>query len=361
MFKISLPEPLRVAFSVTLILVAIAIFTLYFIAIPIEGTNLALDWQGLWLGIEGATPRYGNETGLRIPPWSLVTVLPLGLTSLRVSWALVSFATIAALVLSVPKPVDDSRKARISYYVIVLILILSYPSLRVIADGNFEYLVIAGVLLLAYAYAEHKPGLLVLGALLATTKIQETWIMLLLLPLFLWFTWSLRDWLKGILTFALITIPSLYWKGAEWVNAVFAIEQRGGIVDSSLLAMLNRFGLPPTTRVVLWILVLACTVFVTWKCRRTLSRPLQGFLIAASLLLTPYAAGNSYLTIYTIGVIPLLQFLFPAGLALAALTNAPYLLFLKNWELMFHWSAVYWGAMFLLTWIILGIFSLRRA
>jgi len=360
MFNISLPGLLRVAFSVLVILAAIAILTLFFISIPIEGTNLALDWRGLWHGIEGAVPLYGNETGLRIPPWSLITILPLGLTSLRVSWALVSFATLAVLVLSVPKPADNSRKAKIGYYIIVFTLILSYPCLRVIADGNFEYLVIAGVVLCANAYAAHKPVLLVLGALLAVTKVQETWIMLLLLPVFLWFDWSPRDWLRGILTFALITIPSLYWKGAEWVNAVFAIEQRGGIMDSSLLAMLKRFGFPPASRTAIWIFVLACTVLVSWKCRRTLSRPLLGFLIAASLLLTPYAAGNSYLTIYATGVIPLLHILSPAGLGLAVLTNIPYLLFLKNWELMFHWSAVYWGAMFLISWIVLGVFSFRN-
>ena len=72
-------------------------------------------------------------------------------------------------------------------------------------------------------------------------------------------------------------------------------------------------------------------------------------MAAASLLLAPYAAGNSYLTVYTTGVIPLLQSWWLPGAVLVLLTNLPYLA-LDSFEILYYWSANYWCFLLFSTW-----------
>ena len=355
MINLTFSRLARYILVVLAVLFTITILIIFFEAIPIEGTTLGMDWRSIWFGIEGGVPRYGDASkGLRNPPWSLIPILPLGFLPLRTGWALIAFATLSVLVISVPKPRDESRKGKMIYWACLAILVLSYPALRVIVDGNFEFLVIGGILLMTYGYEAHKPVLLVLGGLLAAAKIQETWILLLVFPISLWKVWSIGDWFKGALTFLLVTTPSMLWKGEEWLNALIIMEQRGGIMDSSLLPTLDKLGIPPAIAVFLWIFILATTIIVLWKMGWSITRPGLGFLVAASLLLAPYAAGNNYLTAYPIGVIPLVQLGSPAGLTLAALTNAPYL-FIQNWELLREWGSIYWTLIFVLSWITLGV------
>src|SRR4030067_266764 len=74
----------------------------FFARIPIEATSLGWDWRGLWQGISGGRIVYGNATGLRIAPWSLVLILPLGWLSFRASWGMITLISIAPLGLSIP-------------------------------------------------------------------------------------------------------------------------------------------------------------------------------------------------------------------------------------------------------------------
>lgn len=333
-------------------LAAAAMILGFFWIIPIEGTTLAMDWKGLWEGIKGGAILYGNQTGLRIPPWSAVLLLPLGFLPFRLSWGVISLITIAVLVVSVPKAPKNLRVLS------TFILATSYPALRTIVDGNFEAFVIGGALLLVHGFDHKNVFTLSAGILLVATKVQEGWILLLVLPALLFAQLNKRQIMQVILIVGVIVSISLLWKGQEWIEAVFAIEQRGSIMDSSLWTTASRWGLPPLVRALIGVAVFGTTIAIGLRWRA--SNELSGFTIAASLLLAPYAAGNSYLSVLTLGVVPLFLQARAPGLALILLANAPYLV-IRQRELLFWWSAPYWTLVLLLTWALLGIHLTRKS
>jgi len=155
---------------------AAAILILFFEKLQIEGTSFGMDWKSLYQGIENGSLQYG--TGFYNPPWSIIYVLPLGLLSFRQSWAVLTLVTLAVLLISVP------RTPKKSFYVGIVLVSLAYPTLRTIIDGNFELFVIGGALLIIYAVTNRLPVAMIAGVLLITSKIQESWYLLGLLPIF---------------------------------------------------------------------------------------------------------------------------------------------------------------------------------
>jgi hypothetical protein len=73
-------------------------------------------------------------------------------------------------------------------------------------------------------------------------------------------------------------------------------------------------------------------------------------LIAGSLLIAPYAAGNSVLSVLAIGIIPLLQSNLLLGGILIVLVNLPYLWSL---DMLYNYQAYYWTIVVFLIWAIL--------
>lgn len=298
-----------------LLLTFFTLLILFFQHLPIQDTSLGLDWKGLWVGL--GRIEYGNATGLRIPPWSVLVLWPLGQLDFRTSWAILAGLTLIVLLLAAPTP----RLAPL--------LMLSYPALRTIADGNLELLVIAGLLLLRLGLKKQNAPVLIAGLLLASSKPQETWLLFLFLPLILYRSVPRRTLLATGLGLILVVLPALAWKGREWITGMLSIQERGSIMDSSLWA---RLPFPCALPVAL--VVLAGTL-ITWK---KTSLPL---LVAASMLLAPYTAGNSFLSLYAIA--PLDPFTI-------LLANLPYLSIGHN-ELTYSYGPLYWTVAMLLVWI----------
>lgn len=321
----------------------------FFEIIPIDNTSLAIDWRGLWMGIRGGVIKYGNETGIRYPPWSLIFILPLGFFPFRVSWGLLTLATIITLIASVP------RRGRMKLLVNSFLLTLSFPSLRTIVDGNLEFLVIAGICILLYGMSSKNILIVVAGGLLAATKIQETWVLLLTLPIYAIKNWPKLETIKAILLLIVVFVPSFIWYGQDWIYSVILSPYRGSVMDSSMLSTLDRFGISTPLSLVIWMVLFLVTLFLVFKNIHSLSRYKISFLISASLLLAPYAAANNFLTLYAIGVIPLLDSWPKAGTMLFVLTNIPFL-FLVDRNIQFMWSAAYWMLVILISW---GVFGLK--
>ncbi len=74
-------------------------------------------------------------------------------------------------------------------------------------------------------------------------------------------------------------------------------------------------------------------------------------LIAGSLLIAPYAAGNSVLSVLAIGLIPLLQANRLLGGILIVLVNLPYL---WSSDLLYNFQAYYWTVVIFITWAFLA-------
>jgi hypothetical protein len=348
MTVIKIPEKRSHSWLLLLLLLAsLAITVLFFEQMPIDDTTLAMDWHGLWAGIKDGVIEYGNTTGLRIPPWSVLTILPLGWLSFRASWGVLAYVTIVVLSLSVPH--TQSRPVMLFG---VLALVLAFPALRTIADGNFEALVILGCLLIGYGVSKQNVFALVAGILLATSKIQESWLLILLLPIVLLKQLRKDQLFATLVGLAVVGIPCLLWKGADWLHAVFAITERGSMMDSSLWATSARSQIPAVVTAALGLGIALITIGVIWQSRERFSREQIGLLVAASLILSQYTAGNNFLTLYAIVVGPLLLSSVPLGLVVIALANLPFA-FLGNRDMLYEWSATYWTLVCGIVWTIL--------
>jgi hypothetical protein len=128
---------------------------------------------------------WGNTAGfgLLIPPWIVLIMQPIVHLPMRISWGVVAFLTFATLVASVPR-LRNRRKYQIS----VLLLTFSYLALRQVADGNLEFLSIAGLVLCVVGYQKQNLFLLAAGiVLVGRYSAPNSALMLLaigLIPLF---------------------------------------------------------------------------------------------------------------------------------------------------------------------------------
>jgi hypothetical protein len=310
--------------------------------LPIEGTSLGIDWRGLWSGIRNGQVSYA--TGLFISPWSLPFILPFGFLTLRSGWGILTLCTLGVLVISVPR---DRPRMLLG----VLLLTLSWPSLRHIADGNFEALVILGLLLIVYGYREQKPVVLAVGSLMATAKVQETWILIIVLALYLITTWPRPKLVMFGAVVAAVVVPAMILVGPLWLNTTLRIYERGSIMDITLPAAVGRMGLSPVITVIAGLVLVGVTAYVVLTGQRTLTREKAGMLVALSLLLAAYGAGNSFLTVLAIGIIPLFQVRAIAGGILIILAD---LIALFPPEFAYNWGASYWTLALLITWAVLG-------
>jgi len=350
-----MPLPTKSLFSygfVALCVMLSAAVMIYFFRSlpPVEGTSLGIDWKILWPDIQNGQLNYGDQ--LRIPPWDALLVLPLGLLSMRDSWALLTLFTLSILIASVPQ----MRNKRRLYWVSVFLLVTSYLSLRHLIDGNFEAIVISGILLFLYAYRTQNPLYGAIGLLLASAKPQETWLFLIACGFLVIRTWPRRKQVTLTAIIAVVVLPCLIWVGRLWLTSMGAILERGSLVDISLSATFGRLGLPSIAFAIAMLIFSGATIYLIAKTKPILSREKAAFLLCASMLLAPYTAGNSFLTIVTIGIIPLWLVKPRIGGILLVLSD---LLFFAPADFLYYYSGYYWTAMLLITWIIMGWYVYR--
>lgn len=330
--------------AAALLVVALVLLIAFFEQFPIEGTSLGLDWESLWAGVKGGNLRY--DQGVRSPPWSVWPLLPLGWLSFRASWGVLTLATIIVLILCVPRHTTRAKR-----WLAVALLLLSFPSLRHMVDGNLEGLVIGGILLIGYGYNQRQVAALTLGLLLATAKPQETWWIVLIVGFGVIKHWPPAQWLKLAGLTGTVVIASLLWKGSEWWPSMADSPFKNTIIDISLPAAIDRLGWPGSLTLLSAGLVAGLTLWVSLKNTSELSRSKIALLACASMLISPYAAGNSFLTVLAIGIIPLFLSRPWLGGFLILLTNLPYL---ANYDLLFYGQAYYWTILLLIAW---GVFA----
>jgi len=308
---------------------AIAISVIVFFArLPIAGSSLGIDWRAIWTGLTNGQIHY--DGGLRNPPWIALLLAPLGFLSFPISWGVINLLTLIVIFLSVPRPPARARRTvQRRFLLSAFFMLVSWPLLRQLADGNVEWLVIGGTLLIIASQSKQAAVLFALGLLLITAKAQEGWLLLIAAGAQVLTRWPTRRWLISVAIGAVVIVPTFIWLGAAWLHSDLNIPERGTLVDMSWQATANRINLPGTLAVIGWLAILVISFYVSyqsWRLRRPTSRSQAGALIAASLLLAPYSAGNSILAILSVGVIPLFQLKPRLGLALILLCDAPALM-----------------------------------
>lgn len=281
--------------------ITIGLFVTVFERFPITNSGIAIDWKGLYRSVQDGQIRYDQGMGLRMPPWNAVLLLPFGFFSMQTGWGLAALTTILLLIASVPRLADKRL-----YWASVLLLILSTLTLRQIVDGNYEAMILTGVVLIVSGYARSSPLIVAVGILMTLGKPQT--VLLPVLGMSVLKTWDRKkiDLLAGLL--ALVIVPSMLWKGQDWLNNMASTPQRGSIMDVGLLAALNRSGAFADIIILLILILLAAlSLYSAWRSRWSFSQEKAAMLVCASLLISPYAAGGSVLTVMAVGVIPLFQ------------------------------------------------------
>ncbi|MDA1329497.1 MAG: hypothetical protein O3B43_00285 [Chloroflexi bacterium] len=343
--------PNRKSLLAILLLAAVtASFAWGFAHLPLENSGVAIDWKQIWGATHGLQANY-ITTELRTPPWAVPLLWPLTIFTLGTSLGLAAFATVSVLVHSIPK-----TRNKPLWFFAILSTVIAYPTLRQLIDGNVEALVIGGALLVLWATEKRHPLGLAIGALTVAAKIQASLLLLIVLGYWLLVHWPRRDLVQAFSWSALLVAAPLAWKGAEWWNAMTSFPWTGTAIDSSLLATLSRLGVSATSSLLLWISLAGLTAWFLFSRPIKLGRIQFGWLVSASLLLGPYAASNSVLTPYALGVIPMLLEKPTWGFALVAAYNLPYL-FLAHPDIRFAWESSYWTLVLLITWAVLA-FSL---
>lgn len=321
----------QVVLSVILLAALVYLTLVIFDRIPIENSGLAVDWRGIWASVRNGRVSY--QTGLRVPPWGVILLLPFGFLSMRASWGLISLASAGALVASLPQGWSRRRKL-----VAGALLATSYSTIRLVADGNLEFFIIAGILLAGWALSRRSPWGLAGAVLLMALKIQETWLLLAAVGIHVLRSWPRNKWLAAAGMTVLVAGPLLAWLGGEWWTAFAGIQQRGSLMDASLWAGMARLGLPAWVTAFLWGAILIAIVFLALKRPSPEERMWSGLLISASLLLAPYAGGNSLLTVLAIGGVPLLAAWPTAGVLIFLVDDIKY--FLPS-GFIYWWGAIY--------------------
>ncbi len=328
---------------------ALLMFILFAMQLPIEDARLAFDWKMLWGAMQNGHLRLGAP-GIVNPPWSVIFVMPLGFLSLRASWGVMMFILLASLLASVP-----TNAPKLMRLLATLLLVTSYPSLRNFADANFEPISVAGTLLTLYSYRQKRPYLLALGVLLATIKPQSTFLLMVVLGVYIVQTMPLRFILQAGAPVLAIVVASLVWKGHEWWGSITPLDP----VGISLPARLYDLGAPPISVWGAQIIVAAITLIIAWKGSRELSPNQAGMALAASLLVSPYANGHALIILMATSLTPLFLEKPLLGGALFLLYDAGFLSLRRGGFVdtpMFY----YLSAVLLVTWLIFAYYAARE-
>jgi hypothetical protein len=339
--------------ALALLLVAGSLLVWAFGRLPIQDSGLAIDWKVFWEASRNLRADYSGGLFFS-PPWVFPLLWPFSLFPLGVSWGLAACVALAVLIVSVPREFGKR-----SWLLGVVILCGSYPALRQFVDGNLEAIVIGGTLLVLWALPKRHAPAMTLGVLLLATKLQASWLCLLVLFFWIYNTWPRRELLKTVALTLTIVATSLLWKGGDWWAALQTFPFQGTAIDSSLWA--NAEFMPPLS---IWVLVagiLLVTLQILRRPGRQLGRIEIGALLAAGLLLSPYAASNSVLTQLAIGVIPLVLEYPALGFAALTFYFLPYIA-LSRPDLRANYEGMYWTGVLLLTWLVLiGSLWLKRS
>lgn len=345
-FKLTPIQALTYAFVAACGIFTAIAFMAFFERFPSEGTMLGID--NIFYELDEWDVHYTVTNGLRNPPWSVLPLVPIGsLFSRKAAWGLLVFITVLVTLISVPK----TRK-RWFYWLAVFLAVASFPSLRNIADANLEGIMIAGVLLVIAGYQRQQPFILALGILTATIKPQSASLLMVVLAVYVLQSWQPRKWMMCAGFVAAVVVPTFLWRGSDWLAAVRGTYQAGSIIDISLSAALNRMGIVPSALILLAVaLVLLITLGMAWYSNRELSREKAGMLLCGAMLVAPYVAGNSIMTILAIALIPLFVVSPLVGGGLILMVNLP---FLWTPQQLTDYQSYWWTLILLLTWICLN-------
>lgn len=288
----------------------------------LETLALGYDWHNYWVMFQAGRPNYAAADVFN-PPWTLALLWPLAALPFKTGWALLTLLTLLVFALAGPRRSSGGPAVPGS-----LGLLLSFWVLRSIADGNVAALTVAGFLLLNAGWRSASPGRVAAGVLLVTAKPQESALALLVLGAEMVRTWPARRWLAAAGWIGAGALPPLLLWGGDWLGRLLPAGRLSASlarpVNNISLAGLVSAGFPAWAPAALSLIVLALTAAVVARRRWTFTPELTGLLVAAGLLISPYANVTSLAVALAVAVGPLIRSWPLAGWTLLALAFVPY-------------------------------------
>ncbi|MGB7340641.1 MAG: glycosyltransferase 87 family protein [Phototrophicaceae bacterium] len=304
----------RISLFAILIVMTFLPFVLAINIVDLDNNAIAFDWRQ---SFHGAIWLENFGWGIRrfqTPPWSVMFLLPFTALSFGLGWAAMMYVTTIALVLAVPR-----RPSRNKWLVGTLLLLTAHPVLRNFADVNLEGFLIAGVLISLYAFHEKKPYILALGILIAGLKPQGVFLVFIIMGLYMLRTFHWRDIGKVVAVCGCVFIVTMLLWGQVWLESLTLLP--AGI---SLSASLADLGLSTIGISIIRAIVVLVSLIVAYRGEPTLDRAKVGLLIAASVLVAPYANGLSLVTSLAFGGIAIFMSRPWLGIFVFLIYNLPY-------------------------------------
>lgn len=316
------------------------------------------DWHLFWTTVRSGVPDY-SQLDVFNPPWTQLMLVPFGQLSFKASWALWTLVSLSVFVLAVP------QRAKGQAWPLGLLLgVGSFWTLRALADGALEAFVIAGALVLLWAWREQRPIWLGVGLVLATSKYQETWLLALGVAALALRFWRPATWARAAAVCAAVMVPSLIWLGPSWWARLTHGAQGVGFSPNiarlgsnvSLQALGGVPGWPAAATWIVWALVLVATAVTLWQRARGLETRSLGLLVVTSMLLAPYVGLLSLASLIVLVLVPMILRQRWIGLALIAWANVPYLTALQPGSLgQFDWPETVHLGLLAATWLVLMV------
>lgn len=316
------------------------------------------DWHLFWTTVRSGVPDY-SQLDVFNPPWTQLMLVPFGQLTFKASWALWTLTSICVFVFAVPRRADGR-----AWPLGLLVGIGSFWTLRALADGALEAFVVAGALLILWAWRGRHAIWLGMGLLLATAKYQETWLLAIGVSVLCLREWKPALWARTLALCVAVVVPTLIWLGPSWIARLTHGADGVGFSPNiarlgsnvSLQALGGIAGWPSFATTALWVVILAVTAATLWSRVRELDLRAVGLLVVTSMLLAPYAGLLSLASLGLIVLLPLWQRRRWIGLGLLIWANLPFLTaFQPGSTGQFEWGELVHLGLLATTWLVLAV------
>ena len=248
---------------------------------------LADQWtEGYWHIYDGVRER------LLYPPWSLFVILPLGWFPLDTSKALLLIATIAAIVIAL-------RRLYAPRKIPLLVMAMALTHLHAFdmyIRGQFDSLVLLGVVLAWWAVRQRKPLWFSFALCLATVKPPAGILLALLLFLYAVRGWSRRELLQIAVFPILCLVISALAFGIDFpLDFINNLESPLAYLSISIWRGAQLLGLPSIIIVPFMLVALGAWLRLAWREGATLR--VLALALATNFVFVPYANGDHYVSL----------------------------------------------------------------
>lgn len=228
-------------------------------------------------------------------PWGVMLAAPTLLFEPRIGAAMLSAATVVALVGSLAVNVG-SRRLGAAGAVFVVLAVANLHTFDLLIRGNIDAILVVGVAVSLQGLRLRKPALVGIGLWCLTIKPLNV---ILCIGAILWLVrrWNRRELAVAVLPSLGTFVASLLLLGWDWplrYAHYIAIEPPLTYLQTSMWRAFEFFGLPPSSCVLLAAPILMTFFVAASRYGRRRPEELIGLAVTTNMLITPYALGSHY-------------------------------------------------------------------